>query len=633
LHVDECLDAVISEFGGEQRPGQHEMARAVASALRDDTHLFVQAGTGTGKSMGYLVPAAMFAVETGQAVVVATATLALQRQLIERDLPTLSAALEPIVGRKITYAVLKGRANYVCRLRLDGSHDEPDAELFPEVKGRLEAQAAEVRLWAASTSTGDRDEYPKPIDARVWSALSVTRRECVGESRCAFGEECFAGLRRIEAHEADIVVTNHAMLAIDAMEGVPVLPEHAAVIIDEGHELIDRVTTALSVTLSVAGIDRGLQRARPFMTPEGIERLHSARDVFDDAMLGIDGQIHDIPEQLSLALQSLMQAAVLPSAQDSDPGLRQRAQGAIDEIHEACSTFVKANESDVMWADEQGRLHLAPLNIAPQLRERLFDQTPVVVTSATLSTGSGFGSMLAACGLPDSTPSVDVGSPFDYERQGILYVASQLPSPGRDGVSMEGLDLLASLIEAAGGRTLALFSSWVSVERAAEYLGVRLADSFPILVQRKGESVGPLLDQFSADPRSSLIGTMGLWQGVDVPGEACTCVVIDRIPFPRPDDPLTAARQKRIDASGGSGFREVSLPRAALMLAQGSGRLIRTPHDRGVVAVLDSRLANAQYGRFLRSSMPPFWYTTDEAPVLGALRRLDQSFSQSDATR
>jgi ATP-dependent DNA helicase DinG len=630
LHVDECLDAVISQFGGEHRPGQHEMARAVSDALQQSDHLFVQAGTGTGKSMGYLVPAAIFAVETGLTVVVATATLALQRQLVERDLPALSAALEPIVGRKVTYAVLKGRANYICRLRLDGSADEPDAELFPEVKGRLEEQAADVREWASTTTTGDRDEYPKPIDARVWSALSVTRRECIGESKCAFGEECFAALGRMRALEADIVVTNHAMLAIDAMEGVPVLPDHGAVIIDEGHELIDRVTTALSMTMSPAGIDKALQRARPFMTPEGIERLVNARDAFDDAMLGITGQIHDVSDELGLALRLLMQSAVLPPSQDADPGPRQRAQGAIEEIHDACAAFLKAGSSDVMWADEHGRIHLAPLDISGQLRQQLFDRAPVIVTSATLTTGSGFGAMVASCGLPESTSTRDVGSPFDYERQGILYVASHLPSPGRDGVSMEGLDLLANLIEAAGGRTLALFSSWVSVERAADYLNVRLGDSFPILVQRKSESVGPLLDHFSADPRSTLIGTMGLWQGVDVPGAACTCVVIDRIPFPRPDDPLTAARQKRIDAAGGSGFRHVSLPRAALMLAQGSGRLIRTPEDRGVVAVLDSRLATAQYGTFLRASMPPFWYTTDEEPVLGALRRLDQAFSQSD---
>ena len=263
--------------------------------------------------------------------------------------------------------------------------------------------------------------------------------------------------------------------------------------------------------------------------------------------------------------------------------------------------------------------------MAGLLRASLFDKGAVGLTSATLTTGGGFDSVLASVGLTEKdATTLDVGSPFDYARQGILYVARDLPPPGREGVAMESLDELAELIEAAGGRTLALFSSWRGVERAADYLRVRLGErpDLPLLVQRKGDSVGQLVQRFADEPATSLLGTISLWQGVDVPGESCTCVVIDRIPFPRPDDPLVAARQRAIDEQGGSGFRSVSVPKAGLLLAQGAGRLIRGSADRGVVAVLDSRLATAGYGRALRASLPPLWFTTDKATVLGALARL-----------
>jgi ATP-dependent DNA helicase DinG len=275
-------------------------------------------------------------------------------------------------------------------------------------------------------------------------------------------------------------------------------------------------------------------------------------------------------------------------------------------------------------------LKIAPLSVSGLLRTALFDRGRVAMTSATLTVGGGFDALLTALGLDDTeAQTVDVGSPFDHARQGILYVARDVPPPGRDGVAMEALDELADLIEAAGGRTLALFSSWRGVERAAEYLRVRLGDrpELPLLVQRRGDAVGGLVERFAAEPASTLLGTVSLWQGVDVPGESCILVVIDRIPFPRPDDPLVSARQQAVDDQGGSGFRSVSVPRAGLLLAQGAGRLIRGTEDRGVVAVLDSRLATAGYSRALRSSLPPFWYTTDRATVVGSLERLRDELS------
>ncbi|MDP1877385.1 MAG: ATP-dependent DNA helicase [Actinomycetota bacterium] len=646
IRLAAALDAVVAAIGGEQRAGQAQMAEAVAGALSGGPHAVVQAGTGTGKSVGYLVPAALHATDpAGGPVVVATATLALQRQLVERDLPRVSQALEPVIGRPLTFAVLKGRNNYVCLQKLHGAPADDDTEaLFDAPKSALGLQASAVRSWAESTTTGDRDEYPGDIDPRVWRGFSVGRRECMGESRCPYGEECFTVLRRGAAQEADIVVTNHAMLAIDAIEGIPVLPEHDAVIIDEGHELVDRATAAVSGELGAAMVDRAATRARRLLDPETIERLAAAGEGLDDALRTLaqdtGGPVRiEVPgRDLVLALTLVRDACHQGMAEvnaDRDSGdadaaaARQQARGALEEVHDSAGALLAMGPSDVVWLDPGDNrapvLRMAPLSVAGLLRTALFDRAPVALTSATLTVGGGFDALLGSLGLTDGVAlTLDVGSPFDHGRQGILYAARDLPPPGRDGVAMEALDELADLIIAAGGRTLALFSSWRGVERAAEYLRVRLGSEpgLPLLVQRRGDAVGSLVERFAAEPTSTLLGTVSLWQGVDVPGPSCILVAIDRIPFPRPDDPLMAARQKAVDEAGGSGFRQVAVPRAGLLLAQGAGRLIRGTQDRGVVAVLDSRLATAGYAGALRASLPPFWYTTDRATVISALERL-----------
>ena len=655
VEVADALAAVVDAIGGQEREGQLQMAETVAEALDGSGHAIVQAGTGTGKSVGYLVPAALHAASPdGKAVIVATATLALQRQLVDRDLPRVADALTPVLGRPVTFAVLKGRNNYVCLQKLHGSVPDDEGEgLFDAPRSALGQQALAVREWAESTRTGDRDEYPDDVDPRVWRAFSVGRRECVGEARCAYGEECFTALRRQQAQQADIVVTNHAMLAIDALEGIPVLPEHDAVIVDEGHELVDRATQAITSELSVAMAEKAVSRSRRLLDPETLESLQRATDSLDDSMRLASADLpgptrqeelgRDLVLALTMLRDSLHQAVAEVNADKDmkDPdalAARQQARGALEEVHDVAGSLLAMGEFDVVWLDpgeSAGRspmLKIAPLSVSGLLRTALFDRAPVVLTSATLTVGGGFDALLASLGLDDDeATTVDVGSPFDHARQGILYVAKDLPAPGRDGVPMEALDELAELIEAAGGRTLALFSSWRGVERAADYLRVRLGEraDLPILVQRRGDAVGGLVERFAAEPASTLLGTVSLWQGVDVPGESCILVVIDRIPFPRPDDPLLAARQKAVDDAGGSGFRAVSVPRAGLLLAQGAGRLIRGAEDRGVVAVLDSRLATAGYARALRASLPPFWYTTDRATVVGALTRLRDELSQS----
>lgn len=325
-------------------------------------------------------------------------------------------------------------------------------------------------------------------------------------------------------------------------------------------------------------------------------------------------------------------STVAGSAGEDAPGI-QRLRAGVEEVFEVAGRLVALSRTDVIWwSADSGRsptLRVAPLDVGDELAESLFTQQPVALTSATLTAGGSFDSVLNSLGLPPDTACLDVGAGFDYARQGILYVARHLPPPDRDGISMEALDELAELIEAAGGRTLALFSSWRGVDRAAEYLRVRLAAAAEsgqvgqVLVQRRGESVGVLIERFADEPASVLVGTVSLWQGIDVPGDSLTLVAIDRIPFPRPDDPLMSARQESVDSSGGSGFREVALARAALLLAQGAGRLIRSADDKGVVAVLDSRMATAGYGSTLRASLPPLWFTTDGAVVRTSLHNLN----------
>lgn len=645
--VDELLDAAVQALGGQRRPGQHQMAQAVGQAIDQGQHLLVQAGTGTGKSLGYLVPSALHAVTANEAVVVATATLALQKQLVERDLPRLAEAVGPGLDRPLSYAVLKGRNNYVCLHKLNGFVPEDEEQaLFSAQRSALGEQAVQVRAWAESSLTGDRDEYPGEIDPRVWRSMSVGRRECIGEHRCPFGDECFTVKRRQQAQEADIVVTNHAMLAIDALEGIPVLPEHGAVIVDEGHELVDRATAAVTCELALPMIERAIGRARRQVDQATLDQVQAAAEAFEEALrescLDATGpmRIPVLPRDLVLALTVLRDAChqgltQLSTTGEKDPDAlasKQHARAAVEEVHDTAGALLAAGESDVVWIDpgeqRSPSVKLAPLSVAGLLRDALFSRSPVVITSATLTVGGGFDALVTGLGLDgDDVRTMDVGSPFDHARQGILYVARHLPAPGRDGVAMEALDELAELMEAAGGRTLALFSSWRGVERAAEYLRVRLDDAYPLLVQRRGDSVGPLVDAFAAEPAACLLGTVSLWQGVDVPGESCILVVIDRIPFPRPDDPLLSARQQVVDEQGGSGFRAVAVPRAGLLLAQGAGRLIRGVEDRGVVAVLDSRLATAGYGSALRASLPPFWYTTDPAIVRSSLARLRDGFN------
>ncbi len=648
--VADLLHRAVQHLDGQAREGQEQMAEAVGDCLAaGEGTLLVQAGTGTGKSLAYLVPAARQAMAGDKPIVVATATLALQRQLVDKDLPVVASALDPVLPRPLEYAVLKGRSNYICKLRLhEGSPDPEQEALFDSPTSWLGRQAKRLRTWALASETGDRDDLPEPVDGRVWSGLSVSARECVGASRCAFGDECFAEAARATAREANLVVTNHALLAIDLSGDMPVLPEHAGVIVDEAHELVDRVTSALTGELSAALIDRAIGRARSFLEEDHLGQLADAGGYLAEVLDEVpEGRLRTLPAELVVALGALRDAghaalgALRGSARDAPDQAAARTAGraALESVHEVAAAVLGDQSTSVCWVGRRGgagtsTLHVAPLAVSGLLGGRLFADQPVVLTSATLATGGSFQPLANAVGCGADATTLDVGSPFDYARQGILYCAAGLPRPGRDGVGVAALDHLGDLIDAAGGRTLALFSSWRSVELAEQALSDRFAGRAdrPLIVARRGDAVAALVRRFAEDPRASLLGTLSLWQGVDVPGESCVLVAIDRIPFPRPDDPIVSARSERVDAAGGSGFAAVSVPRAALLLAQGAGRLIRSPQDRGVVAVLDPRLAITGYGRQLQRSLPPLWSTTDPQVVLSSLRRLDAELTGSAST-
>ena len=654
--VRKALDAAVAAIGGSPREGQIEMAEAVANALTDRHHLMVQAGTGTGKSLAYLVPALVH----GRKVLVATATLALQRQLVERDLPAVVPALEKVLGREITYGVYKGVGNYICLQKMNSEDPDPDGQVLLEVS-HLGKDAQRLHAWAKTPGvSGDRDDAPE-VDRRVWAANSLSGRECVGADVCNYGPQCFAALAKARAQLADVVVTNHTLLAIEIVDSHPILPERDAVILDEAHEFMDRTTQAVTEELTSARVIRAAAMARKHMPGKLSDALTKAADNFHDAMadygdqirgdFNAQGRLEEIPSSLESPIRKVKEAAAAivqiinadDDIIDSDAvAERARVKGAVNEINTTCGKLLKMGNTHVLWYEPTfSTLHLAPLSVSEVLRANLLTKTPVIATSATLTVGNGFDAMARSIGFvvgsdadsesdggdidPANVQMLDVGSPFDFANQGVLYMPKHLPEPGRDGPSQEVLTELGELIDAAGGRTLALFSSWRGVEAADAHLREVLKElPITIITQKRGDSVGPLVEKFAKDETSILLGTMSLWQGVDVPGNSCILVAIDRIPFPRPDEPVMSARASLADAAGGSGFMQVSLPRAALLLAQGTGRLIRSVDDRGVVAILDSRIVTKRYGSVLLNSMPPLWRTSDGEVVRESLRRLNK---------
>lgn len=657
---EKILGETVAYLGGTKRDGQSQMVQAVVEAFEKGQHLAVQAGTGTGKSLGYLIPSVHYAACQDKKVVVSTATLALQHQIITKDAPLALRAVEEVLGKSPKVAVLKGWQNYVCLHKLNGGYDglndglftladldsqefwdeqnentASDFEVTPASKpATYAAQTKRIYQWAHETETGDRDEAPSGISARAWRQVSLSSLECVGES-CPYRNECFQVKARSRVAEAQVVVTNHAMLGLVAAGRAAPLPDFDALVVDEAHELAGRVQSQATVELSVKQLlvaSKAAARLNLGCAQSLNDQALALRCAFDRME---QQRFTALPSPLAqcrlLLLPELKQGLTELSGSGEDGPKTAVAKAALSGLHDTLEMMmpqkVESGEN-VLWLSRgldghvEPRVCVAPLEVASKLASRIWKDTTAVVTSATLKLGGSFNPILSQIGMNLATPAprtVDVGSPFQPEKQGILYLASDLPSPSPRGHVREFWDRFVDLVDAAQGGTLGLFTTRAMSEEAGRVLRDRT--DWPVLVQGE-DSMGSLVAEMRRNHRACLVGTISLWQGVDIPGDSCRLVIIDKTPFPVPTDPLVEARCQAVKQEGGNDFMQVSVTHAALLMAQGAGRLLRTANDRGVVAVLDSRLVRKGYGKFIVSSMPPLWLTTDVETVLGALRRL-----------
>jgi len=598
----------LAALGGERRDGQIRMAEAVAEAVTLERPLVVRAGTGTGKTWAYLVGA--LAAGAGRRIVIATATKALQDQLAGKDLPAVAGAgIRP----DLTWAVLKGRSNYLCRQAAAEAARDADAPTLPGSDTRgIGAEITKLLAWAKESRTGDRAELdfePKP---QAWSSLSVGSEECPGAKNCPSGDSCFAEAAYERAREADVVVVNLHLLGAHVASGGFVLPEHDVVIVDEAHETEDVLSGALGVTITpgrvgaVARLTPGsalvrhrdsLERA---LTPSAGKRLAKGA-AGEPAVAEALADLAQVVREERSALRSA------PPGETADQkARRERAAKALDTLAADVDTVLTAADDFVTWVESSGTqpaLRVAPVDVGGELAKVLWSSATPILTSATIPPG-----IAARLGLDDTAVELDVGSPFDYRTQSLLYVPwlPDVRHPDHEAAAHAELEFL---ITAAGGRTLALFTSWRAMRAAHSALDGKL----PYKLLAQDDLPKPaLVEAFRTDESSCLFATMGFWQGVDVPGDACTLVVIDRLPFARPDDPVAEARRER---AGPAAFSVVDVPHAAIRLAQGAGRLIRSATDRGVVAVLDPRLAEAGYRRAILDALPPMRRTRERADV------------------
>ena len=616
--VDEALAAVVRALpAGEERAGQVEMARAVAEAIESGRHLLVQANTGTGKTIGYLVPAIL----SGKKTVVATATKALQEQLVNKDLPFL----KKVLGVPFEFALLKGRSNYLCRAALaDTVGRHAQGELLDR-EGIGVSRLSEIVEWSVTSETGDRADLPFTVTNGEWSTVSVAVTECPGGARCQYGDVCFSEDARAAAAEADVIVVNTHLYGIDLATGGAILPDHDVLVLDEAHAFEDVAADTLGVSVGPGRVEHLARSCRGLFTADhaAIASLDAAATAYASVLEPLAGQRVDPSDaELLTVLVQIGEAASQASAEARKLDLGGEVAGRRDRLvaaagHVASDVGVLANAGDgrVVWCERgpggQPVLRVAPVEVGTELRERLFAARTVIMASATLTVGGQFEPLAAQLGV-DEFSSLDAGSPFDYEAQSLLYCAAHLPDPRSPEYEQAMLEEVDGLVRAAGGRTLALFTSRRAMEAAAD----RLTGDLPFQVLVQDRQPRPILQrEFLGDETSVLLATMGFWQGFDAPGRTCSLVIIDKLPFSRPDDPLAEARRQAATKAKRNAFAAVDLPRAAILLAQGAGRLIRSTTDRGVVAVLDRRLASASYRWTLVNSLPPMRRTKDPGEV------------------
>jgi ATP-dependent DNA helicase DinG len=640
--LDPEVDSALLKATGalpehEDRPSQRDMAAAVGAAIRANRHLIVQAGTGTGKSLAYLVPA----LTLGVRLVVSTATKALQDQLSTRDLPQLASSL----GVRFEFAVLKGRANYICRQRVaEVTGGDQQLELDPGGQGagppdgsslgRLGREVMRLATWSETADTGDRAELPfEPTDV-AWAQVSVGSRDCPGASRCPSGDTCFAEAARERAAQADVVVVNTHLYTTALASGAELLPPHDLVVFDEAHELEDIASAAFGAEIAAGRLHALARSSRPLLDdPSAAVAVDDAASLFNDAIaahLGsalpqpLDESTHDrinLARERVAALQGQVRRAEKPVGDTGgDTARHRRILQAATHLLRDLDVVLGLPIDDVAWVegpDHAPVLRVAPLDVGAAFREAMWSKPegPIaVMTTATVPPRLG-----ERLGMPPgSYDQLDVGSPFAYDEQALLYCPLHIPDPRDEGYEKAMHDELVALIEAAGGRTMALFTSWRAMRAAADAVRDRIR--WTVLTQ--SDLPKPLLvAAFSEDEHSCLFATMGFWQGVDVPGRALSLVTIDRLPFARPDDPLLQARRAQL---GRAAFELIDVPRAATLLAQGTGRLIRSRSDRGVVAVFDTRLARATYRWSLINALPPMRRTRHRSDVEEFLAHLHE---------
>lgn len=595
------------------------MAIAIAEAIENGRHLIVEAGTGTGKSLAYLVPI----IESGRKVIIATATKALQDQLATKDLPFVADHTD----RPFEWAILKGRNNYICLQRLREAQSGAEGQLqLEDVSVQIRAEVRRLLEWSGVTTTGDAAELNWQPSPRAWQLVSTTSEECPGATKCPMGDPCLAEGARRRAAVADVLVVNTHLYGTHLASGGAVLPEHDVVVFDEAHQLEDTITDTSGASL---GPGRFLNLARlvrqVLADDQLVSELAGAATLLTDVLAPfVDKRLpRPLPPALIDRLMTIRgrvdKAQGELRAIDSDIGdvaqRKLRAQRAVMGVIGDIDTAMTYATGMVAWVEgpaDRARLAIAPIDVGPVLHEGVWNVRTAILTSATIPLG-----LVSRVGLPVArTDELEVDSPFDYATNGLLYCATHMPDPRQPAFGPAVHQELEALINAAGGRTLALFTSWKAMDAAIEALGPRLP--FRILGQRDLPKPA-LIEAFRSDPEVCLFATAGLFQGIDVPGETLSLVTIDRLPFPRPDDPLLDARR---EAAGPDAFRLVDLPRATTMLAQAAGRLIRSVHDKGVVAIFDPRLNKAYYRWDVVNALPPMRRTRFRADAEEFLREL-----------
>lgn len=602
--------------GFEFRPGQLEMARAVADALEKRRHLLIEAGTGTGKTLAYLLPA----VASGRRIVISTGTKNLQEQLIFKDIPLLAAAL----GRPPRVACVKGRNNYACRQRIDDLETQPALLTIAELE-----TYRRIRAWARESELGDRSELDfLPENSPLWERLNARKEICTAQKCPAFGD-CFLTRLRQRAQEADLIVVNHHLFFADLtlkQRDLPgVLPPYEAVVFDEAHELEEVAGQYFGVSISTHQLQELARDAEAWVRlqviAEGpwLTRVQHAVESGTALLLDLaeepgrfelrerarflenhQGAYRRLLDNLRAAGNELL------AAHDSGPEPETLARRIID-LAERAELLLEGDETgSVLWHERRGRgaiLGATPIEVADLLEENLFSRCDtVILTSATLAVAGNFDYLRGRLGLRHGSER-SIPSAFDYERQALLYIPDDLPDPRAPEFVPQAAETIAALLAASQGRAFVLFTSHEQMRETYQRLEAKLP--FPLLLQGE-QPRHVLLERFRATPQAVLFATSSFWQGVDVQGEQLSCVIVHKLPFASPSDPVTAARIRAVNEAGGQAFMDFQVPHAVLALKQGFGRLIRSSRDRGVLALLDGRILRQRYGQIFLESLPRY---------------------------